>query len=120
VSADNNCNFVGRLGGDAVRRFTPDGKAVTNFRLAVDRPPRNGNKQEAQWISVTLWGKLAEGKVVDYLVKGKQVAVCGEVELREYEHQGDKRASLELTCRDVRLVGSVERASAVGEEDLPF
>lgn len=66
----------GRVGRDAVVRYTPGGTAVANIALAYNygRKGEDGQKP-TQWIEIAVWGKQAEG-LAQYLTKGKQVYVA--------------------------------------------
>jgi single-strand DNA-binding protein len=127
------CIIIGNLGKDPEMRYTPDGTPVTSFTVAVNRKwsGRDGGEggEKTWWFRVTCWRKLAE-TTNQYLKKGKQVMVIGEVDASAFTGQdGQPRASLELTARDVRFLGGREEAmgGAGGaptypqeEEDIPF
>ncbi|KPF66088.1 hypothetical protein IP84_16875 [beta proteobacterium AAP99] len=104
----NNWNFVARLGADAELRHTPKGEPVCSFRCAVDSGW--GERKATTWPTVQLWGKRAES-LKPYLSKGTQVAVSGEVTLREYDKKdGSKGYSLDVRAADVTLLGKAEKA----------
>jgi len=112
----NQCTFAGRSGNDAEGRYTTSGQAVANFNLAVDRPKRNGEKQQPLWVKVTLWGKTAEG-VAKFITKGKQLVVSGDVDLRSYQtRDGETRTDLTLNARQVTLMGGGEQRSDANED----
>jgi hypothetical protein len=74
--------IIGNLGKDPEMRYTPDGTPVTSFTVAVNKrwTGRDGSEQDkTTWYRVTCWRKLAE-TTNQYLKKGKQVMVIGEVE----------------------------------------
>lgn len=101
----NNITIIGRLGQDGEGRVTPSGTAVFSFSVAED--VGFGDKKTTNWWKVQLWGKQAESKVVDYLVKGQQVVVFGEVTMREWEDKnGNKRLSPEIRANAIQLAGS--------------
>lgn len=105
----NNATFAGRAAGPAELRKTQSGQSSSNFSLAVDRPKRNGEKQDPLWIRVTLWGKLAE-TVSQFITKGKQLTVSGSVDLRSFETQGgEKRTDLTLNADKLTLLGGGEK-----------
>jgi Single-strand binding protein family len=52
----NQCFFIGRLGKDPEMSYTPTGKAVTKFSLAVDQ----GKDQKPMWLNIICWNELAE------------------------------------------------------------
>lgn len=94
----NNCNFIGRIGKDATTRYTQGGKAVTGWSLAVDSGW--GDKKQTIWIDCNLWGDRGE-KLADYLVKGTQVGVNGEIGTREH----DGKTYVTLNVSNVTLTG---------------
>ena len=94
----NNFTDIGRIGKDAVTRFTQGGESVTGFSLAVDSGW--GDKKQTNWFDCSLWGKRGE-KVAEYLTKGKQVMVQGEFGTRE--HEG--KTYLTLRVSEVKLIG---------------
>ncbi len=110
--------LVGNLGNDPEMRYTPSGVPVATFSLAVSRSwvGADGQRQEkTTWFRVTAWRKLAE-TVSQYLTKGKQVLVIGEVEeARAYtDRNGDTKVSLEVTAQTVRFIGQRGDASSNG------
>ncbi len=132
--------LVGNLGNDPEMRYTPSGVPVTTFSLAVSKTwtGQDGQRQEkTTWFRVTVWRKQAE-IVSQYLTKGRQVLVVGEIEeARPWtDRDGNPRASLEVTANVVRFLGSRADAMEVpssgraasepasseagSEEDIPF
>ena len=74
--------IVGNLGSDPEMRYTATGVPVTSFSVAVSRSWTNqqGERQEkTTWFRVSAWEKLAE-LCSQYLTKGRQVLVVGEIE----------------------------------------
>ena len=94
----NNWSFTGNLGKDCETNNV-SGTTVCNFSVAVKSG--YGDRAQTLWVRVALWGKQAESRLVDYLKKGQQVAVCGELSTREYEG----KTYLELRANSVDLVG---------------
>ncbi len=97
--------LIGRLAADPEPRYTVDGTAVTNFRIAVQRPFTNREgEREADFLDVVCWRKLAE-TVAQNLRKGRLVAVRGRVQTRSWETQdGDRRWKTEIVAEDVRFL----------------
>lgn len=89
---------IGRVGKDAVTRFTQGGEPVTGWSLAVDSG--FGEKKQTHWLDCSLWGKRGE-KVAEYITKGSQLGVSGELGTRE--HEG--KTYLTLRVAEVTLVG---------------
>jgi len=90
--------MTGNIGGD-VKVNNVGGTAVANFSVAMTAG--FGDKKTTIWLQASLWGKQAESKLVDYLVKGQQVALSGEFSMREYE--GKQYPQLRISTID--LVG---------------
>lgn len=90
--------FVGRIGKDAVTRYTTDGSPIVGFSIAADNG--FGDKKQTLWFDASGFGKRYEA-VAPYLLKGGQVWVAGEQ--GEREHDGKTYKTLRLT--DVNLVG---------------
>ena len=124
--------LVGRLGKDPEMRYSPDGKPVTNFSVAVNRKWTNADGtpgEETLWFRVTAWGKLAE-VASEYLSKGRQVLVEGR--LRPDPETGGPRiwtrqdgtaaASFEITARTIKFLGRRDNGGEAEEqeESLPF
>lgn len=100
----NVFSFTGTIGRDAEGRVTPSGQSVVNFTVANN--VGFGDRQQTLWIRVALWGKRAEGQLKNYLKKGQQVFVSGELSQREYQaNDGLTKISLELNANIVDLVG---------------
>ncbi len=124
---------IGHLGKDPEMRYTPSGQAVTSFSVASSRrwTDKGGQQQEkTTWFRVTAWDKLGE-LCNQYLTKGKLVLVEGDIDASAYTAQdGQLRASLELTARNVRfLSGSgqggegdtvMRERGPIMEEEIPF
>ncbi len=100
----NVFSFTGTVGRDAEVRYLPSGQAVLNVTVANNIG--FGDKQQTLWVRVAIWGKRAEGSLKDYLKKGQQVFVSGELTQREYQaNDGTTKASLELNANILDLVG---------------
>ncbi len=106
---------VGHLGRDPELRYTPSGQAVCSFSVATTRrwTDRSGQDQEkTTWFRVSVWGKQAES-CHQFLKKGRLVLVEGEVDASSWMGQdGQPRASLELSARNVRFLGGRESEGA--------
>jgi single-strand DNA-binding protein len=87
----NNVVLVGRLTKDADLRYTPNGRAVATFTLAVNRQFKNPQGQyDADFINVVIWGQSAEA-LAKYTNKGSQIGVTGRIQTRNYENQQGQR-----------------------------
>ena len=84
----NKTLLMGNLTSDPNLRYTPNGKAVCSFRIAVNRKYKdveNGElKEEVLFINIETWGKQAEN-CAKYISKGKSVFVEGRLKQKEWE-----------------------------------
>jgi single-strand DNA-binding protein len=100
----NVFSFTGTVGRDAEVRYLPSGQAVLNVTVANNIG--FGDKQQTLWVRVAVWGKRAEGNLAEYLKKGQQVFVSGELTMREYQaNDGSTKSNLELNANILDLVG---------------
>jgi single-strand DNA-binding protein len=86
----NRVQLIGRLGKDPESRFTPTGKNVTTFSLAVSerwKSAEGESKENTEWVNVEAWGRLGE-ICKQYLHKGKLVFVEGRLKTDKYEDKG--------------------------------
>ena len=110
----NVFNFIGTVGRDAEVRYTPSGAAVLNVNVANNIG--FGDKQQTLWVRVAVWGKRAEGQLVDYLKKGQQVFVSGELSMQEYKaNDGSMKTALILTANILDLIGKRSEGGAPAE-----
>ena len=101
----NVFSCTGRLGRDSKTNQTQGGTSVCNFALAVESG--FGDKKQTIWLDCALWGKRAEGALPQYLIKGAQVAVSGEMATREYQdNSGVNRTAVTLRVNDLTLLGN--------------
>lgn len=101
----NKIILVGRLTKDPELRYTPSGKAVASFRLAVDRGTGGGGQdREADFIDVVVWEKQAE-HCSQYLSKGRLTLVEGRLQMRQFDAQdGTRRTVYEVVAASVRFL----------------
>lgn len=100
-----NVSFTGRLVADPELRFTAAGVAVAGFRVAVSE--RVKNDQTGAWedgkttfLSCSAWRDMGEN-VAEYLAKGSLVIISGKLEQRDYEKDGQKRTTYEVSVTDI-------------------
>jgi single-strand DNA-binding protein len=100
----NKCMIIGNLGRDPEMRYTPNGQAVTQFTVAVNRNFKGANgdwQEETEWFRVVAWGPLAE-RTAGYLRKGRKVYVEGRLQTRQWDdREGQKRYTTELVAQTV-------------------
>ena len=115
----NTVTIMGRMTADPELRHTQSGVAVVTFRLAVDRDFKDKDgKKKADFLPVVCWRGTAEF-VSKYFSKGRLVAVCGRLQVREYTTKdGDKRYATEIVAENVYF-GDSKREDKPAEND-PF
>lgn len=87
----NNVTLIGRTTKDADLRYTPNGKAVATFTLAVNRTYTGADGQrETDFLNCQIWGKPAEN-FANMVKKGHQVGIDGRIQTRNYENQQGQR-----------------------------
>jgi len=116
----NHVVLVGRLTRNAELKYTNNGAAVGKFSIAVNQR----RKKDDQWIDevhffdIVLWGKTAES-LNQYLVKGKQVGVEGQLRQNRWEQDGQARSKVEISATNVMLLGSGSGAGGASRQASP-
>ncbi|AOH57163.1 single-stranded DNA-binding protein [Peribacillus muralis] len=102
----NQVTLVGRLTKDPVLRYTPDGKAVSNVTLAVNRHFRNTvGDYEADFVQCIIWKKSAEN-TAQYCKKGTLIGITGRIQTRTYENKDGKNIyATEVVADLVQFIG---------------
>lgn len=105
----NKVMIIGGLGADPEMRYTPSGKPVTSFSVAVNRGWRTseGERREAtEWFNVVSWGNLAE-ICNQHLRKGSQVYIEGRLQTRSWEDaEGVRHFRTELVANEMIMLDS--------------
>lgn len=132
----NKVFLIGNLTRAPELRYTPNGTAVSDLRLAVNRAytTQSGEKrQETYFLTVVVWGKQAE-TCGEYLDKGSPILVEGRLQTREWEGKdGQRRNVVEVVADRIQFLGRARGAGpeaeaaeepvervAEGEEEVPF
>jgi single-strand DNA-binding protein len=101
---DTHVTITGNLTADPELKFTPNGAAVANFRVAVTARVRDGNTWrdgDTSFYRVTAWRDLATN-LTDSLSKGDRVLVVGQLRMRSWETpEGEQRSVIEVTADEV-------------------
>ncbi len=116
----NKVFLIGNLTKDPELRYTPQGTAVSNLRIAVNTPfkDRNGQQQrDTCFINVVAWGQTAE-LCNQYLKKGRLILVEGRLRSRSWQdHEGKNRTSIEIRAERVQFMPQSTREE-IPEIDL--
>jgi single-strand DNA-binding protein len=133
----NKVMVIGNVGTDPEMRYTPNGNAVTSFRMAASRSYTSADgerHQETEWFTIVAWNQLAE-LCNQYLSKGRKAYVEGRLHSRSWEGQdGKTRFVNEIVANQVIFLDRTqggpegepdgdpgqEPQGAVEAEDLPF
>src|SRR5690625_121084 len=118
----NRVVLVGRLTRDPDLRYTPNGVAVANFTLAVNRPFSNqqGNR-DADFINCVVWRRQAEN-LANFMKKGSQVGVDGRLQTRTFEGQDGKTVFVtEVVADSVQFLESkgTSQSRGGGQDSSP-
>lgn len=104
----NKVLLIGNLTKDPELRYTPNGTAVTNLRIAVNRrfKDRTGElKEDTCFVTVTAWDKQAE-ICNQYLQKGRQIFVEGILQSRSWETTDkQKRSTIDVRAERIQFLG---------------
>ncbi len=102
----NHVTLIGRLTRDAELKYTNSGMAVARLSLAVNRRKRSGDQwtEEANFFDITVFGKTAEN-LTQYMMKGKEIAVEGELRQSRWEQDGQPRSKVEVVANNIQLLG---------------
>jgi single-strand DNA-binding protein len=110
---------LGNVGRDPEMRYTPSGKAVAEFSVAVSRG--YGENKKTVWYNVTCWEKLAE-VCSQYVKKGSVVLCEGQVGFDVWNDKtsGEAKGKLTITAHSVKFVGGQKEQPQTQEEEYPF
>jgi len=115
MASYNKVLLMGNLTKDPELRYTPQGTAVVNLRLAVNRKYRTKEqelKEEVCFITAVVWNKQAE-TCNQYLHKGSSVFVEGRLQSRSWEdNTGSKRSVIEVRAERVQFMGAPGQSKA--------
>jgi single-strand DNA-binding protein len=124
----NKVQIIGHLGKEPEMRYTPSGKPVTTFSVAVSRSWNSADGErhsETEWFNVVAWGNLAE-ICKQYLTKGQQVYIEGRLQTRRWDDkEGVKHTNVEVVANEMMMLGdrkdhnSTQSSESVAPEDTP-
>lgn len=106
----NKLFLIGNLTRDPELTETSSGVQVCRFSLAVSRNYSGADgERKTDFFNCIAWRGLGE-TVARYAHKGNKLAVCGSIELRNYEDsQGVKRTAVDIVVQDVEFLTPKER-----------
>jgi len=125
MPALNRVQLIGRLGKDPESRFTPTGKKVTTFSLAVGQrwKSKEGDvKENTEWMNVEAWGRLGE-VCQEYLHKGSLVYLEGRLKTDRYEHEGETKFFTKVVLQMMQMLdrkAEEEPVATIEEEPTEY
>ena len=107
--AINKAIVIGNLGQDPEIRYTGNGTAVCNMRVATTDRYKDASGEmveRTEWHNVVTWARLAE-VCSEYLRKGSKVYFEGPLQTRSWEDRdGNTRYTTEIRARDMVMLDS--------------
>lgn len=107
TTLSNSVHLIGRLGGDPKSFEFENGNQKAQFSLATNDFYKNAKGErveETQWHNIIAFGKTAK-IVVDYLSKGKEIALEGKLTNRSYEDKdGNKKYISEIIANQILIL----------------
>lgn len=102
----NKVALVGRMTKDPELTFAQGtGTAICKFTVAVNRRFKKEGQPDADFLQTTVFGKQAEA-TANYMVKGSQVAISGNIQTSNYM-KGDIRVyKTEIIADEVYFLDS--------------
>ena len=111
MPALNRVQLIGRLGKDPESKFTPTGKKVTHFSLAVSQRWKTGGetKEYTEWVNIEAWERLGE-VCQEYLKKGSLVYIEGRLKTEKYEDKsGDTKYFTKVVALTLQFLDKKDR-----------
>ncbi len=123
MPALNRVQLIGYLGRDPESKYTPTGKRVTDFPVAITNRWKDDSgetREHTEWVQIETWGRLAE-TCHDYLGKGSLVYIDGRMKTDRYEDpEGETRYFTKVVARTVQFLSdNRDDAHLIDSADLP-
>ena len=102
----NRVQLIGRLGKDPESKFTPTGKKVAHFSLAVSnrwKDKDGGTKEATEWVNIEAWGRLGE-VCQEYLKKGSLIFLEGRLKTDKYEDKGEAKYFTKIVAQTLEFL----------------
>lgn len=115
----NTTNLIGNLTANPTVVFTPAGKGITEFTIAINRVFTNGEgerMEEVSFIPCKAFGRVGE-IAMQYLEKGRLLALQGRLRQESWEKDGQKRSKLVVVVEKLNLMPGRKHQGEDGEQD---
>ena len=106
MPALNRVQLMGRLGKDPESKFTPTGKKVAHFSIAISnrwKSKEGEAKEYTEWVNVEAWGRLGE-ICAEYLKKGSLVFIEGRLKTDRYEDKGEVKYFTKVVTQSLQIL----------------
>lgn len=123
MPALNRVQLIGRLGKDPESKFTPTGKKVAHFSVAISnrRKGKEGESKEyTEWVNVEAWERLGE-VCQEYLRKGSLVYLEGRLKTDRFETEGETKYYTKVVALTMQMLDRkpTEEPEMTVEEESP-
>jgi len=124
MPALNRVQLIGRLGKDPESKFTPTGKRVAHFSVAISnrwKSKEGDAKEYTEWVNVEAWGRLGE-VCQEYLKKGSLVYLEGRLKTEKYDDkEGETKYYTKVVALSLQFLDKREKEEPVMtvEEEAP-
>jgi single-strand DNA-binding protein len=118
MAALNRVQLIGRLGKDPESKYTPTGKKVAHFSLAVSQrwTVAGESKEFTEWVNIEAWDRLGE-VCQEYLKKGSLVYLEGRLKTDKYEaREGETRYYTKVVAQVVQFLSDTRAGEALIEQ----
>jgi single-strand DNA-binding protein len=125
MPALNRVQLIGHLGKDPESKYTPTGRKVTHFSVAISNRWKNKEgeaKEFTEWVNIEAWGRLGE-ICSGYLKKGSLVFVEGRLKTDRYEDKGETRFYTKVVALSMQMLDrkpNEEPVLTVEEEAIEY
>ncbi len=102
----NRVQLIGRLGKDPESHFSPKGKNVTHFSMAVSRrwkSPDGEMKENTEWVNIEAWARLGE-VCQQFLHKGSLIYLEGRLKTDKYEDNGETKYFTKVVAQSMQML----------------
>ena len=116
----NKAILIANLCKDPELKYTPQGTAVCNLRLASNhtfKTKSGEDKEQVLYITATVWSKRAEN-CAEYLKKGSHIFVEGRLTTRSWEDStGKKNSVIELQIENIQFLDRAKEGTSPEEPE---
>ena len=116
----NRVQLIGHLGKDPESRYTPSGKTVCSFTVAVSRRWKDADgesKVATDWFNIDAWERLGE-ICQQYLGKGRLVFVEGRLQTDRFEHEGETRYYTKVVASQMQMLDRKPEEPQLSDEAI--